>query len=324
MFGLLAAGSSHARAVDEAAAVAPMATVGDVAVPRSDVETAIRQLHPQSPPSAEQRVQIEATVLEQLIEDELLRAALAGERVVVSDAELAAATEAARGQLASRGQTLEQFIAASGRGEAGFRERLRLEVGVEKYVRPRITPAAVDEFFSGSRRDFDGTRLRVRHILLRPDIVDTDGIDRRVAEADAIRNDILQGRITFEDAARRFSAGPSRHDGGDIGWVARRGPMVDAFNKPVFDLAKGEVSKPIVTPFGVHLVKVTDVEPGRAGLAAVRTQVERSLSAKLVRELVAGIRDTVPVRYLPGVAHFDPATPRDGDQPRRIIVEPGP
>ena len=55
---------------------------------------------------------------------------------------------------------------------------------------PQLTPAAIDAIYQEQRRDLDGTRLRVSHVLLRPDVVDASGVERRIAEADAIRRDI--------------------------------------------------------------------------------------------------------------------------------------
>ena len=140
-------------------------------------------------------MQVEASVIEQLVDEALLRAALSRELAEVADGEIQAGLERLRGQLASRGQTLEAFLAGSGRDESGIREQIRLEVALEKYVHPRLTAAAINGFFAENRRDFDGTRLRVSHVLLRPDIVDDDGIARRLREAEVIRRDILQGRL---------------------------------------------------------------------------------------------------------------------------------
>lgn len=307
-----------------AVAAAPVAFVGETPIDRTAIDVVLRRLHPTTKPSVEQRMQLEASVLEQLIDEALLRNELAAQLSEVADAEIAAGVERLRGQLASRGVKLEAFLAESGRDEQGLREQIRLEVALDKHVRPRMGADAIEAFFEQNRREFDGTRLRVSHVLLRPDIVDTDGIDRRVRQAETIRRDILQGKITFDEAARRFSAGPSRQQGGDMGWITRTGPMVEAFTKPVFALAKGDVSKPLVTPFGVHLAKVTGVEPGRIGLDAVRTRLEQMMAAKLVRDLVAKARAATPVRYAPGVAHFDPATPLEGTGTRRIVVEAGP
>lgn len=299
----------------------PAAFVGDTPIDRAAIDLVIRRLHPTAKPTSEQRMQIEASVLEQLIDEALLRGELARQLVEVADGEIESGVERLRGQLASRGIPLEAFLAESGRDDQGLREQIRLEVALDKYVRPRMTAETIEAFFEENRREFDGTRLRVSHIVLRPDIVDTEGIERRVRQAEAIRRDILQGRITFDEAARRFSAGPSRHTGGDMGWIMRSGPMVEVFTKPVFALAKGEVSKPLITPFGVHLAKVTNVEPGRIGLDAFRPRLEKMLAAKIVRDLLAKARSSTEITYTPGIAHFDPATPADGLEPRRILVE---
>ena len=322
---LAAAGSGAASGADDAPPEKgpPLAFVGDTPIDGAAIGLVIRRLHPVSKPSGEQRRQIEVSVLEQLVDEALLRAELANQLVEVADGEIQAGVERLRGQLASRGVTLEAFMAESGRDEQGLREQIRLELAIDKYIRPRMTADQVNAFFEQNRREFDGTRLRVSHIVLRPDIVDTEGVDRQVRQAEVIRRDILQGKIAFDEAARRFSAGPSRHKGGDVGWITRSGPMVEAFNKPVFTLAKGNVSKPIMTPFGVHLVKVIDVEPGRIGLDAVRPGLEKMMAAQLIRDLLAKARAATPVTYTPGVAHFDPATPADGPDPRRIIVEGG-
>lgn len=322
---LAAAGLGTASRADDTPAEKspPVAFVGDTPIDGAAIERVVRRLHPVSKPSGEQRKQIEVTVLEQLVDEALLRAELATQLVEVADGEIQAGFERLRGQLASRGIPLEAFMAESGRDEQGIRDQIRLELALDKYIRPRMTADKVSSFFEQNRREFDGTRLRVSHIVLRPDIVDTEGVDRQVRQAEAIRRDVLQGKIVFDEAARRFSAGPSRHKGGDIGWITRSGPMVEAFTKPVFALAKGNMSKPIMTPFGVHLVKVIDVEPGRIGLDAVRPALEKMMAAQLVRDLLATARASTPVTYTPGVSHFDPATPADGPDPRRIVVEGG-
>jgi peptidyl-prolyl cis-trans isomerase C len=299
----------------------PVAIVGEAAIHRDAIDRVVRRLHPTSRPSREQLMQIEASVLEQLVDETLLRGELSRQLVEVADSEIEPRVVRLRSQLASRGVSFEKFLADSGRDEASVRDQLRLEIALEKYVRPRMTADAIESYFEEHRRDFDGTKLRVSHVLLRPDIVNDGGIERRTRQAESIRRDILQGRITFDEAARRYSAAPSRHRGGDIGWITREGPMVDAFTKPVFAIAKGDVSKPLVTPFGVHLVKVTGVEPGAIGLDAVRPKIEQLLGTKLIRDLVAKARAATMITYVPGTSHFDPATPADGEAPRRIIVE---
>lgn len=315
--------SGPLRADDPAPAAAAVARVGDTPVLQSAVDAVIRRLGPQQTITSDRRRYIEATVLEQLVDELLISSELEHRQISVSDSEIDTALGQFKAQF-NGDASYQAFLAATGRDEAGLRDQLRVNIGMEKYARPLMTPAKLDAVFRDKRREVDGTRLRVSHILLRPDILDVsvggDGIDRIVAKAEAIRRDVLQNRTSFEDAARLHSAAPSRHRGGDIGWIGRDGPMVEEFARPVYRLAKGDVSRPIVTPFGVHVVKVTDVQPGRIGIDVVRPRIEKVLLADLVRALVEEARARLPVTYSPGVAHFDPATPADAAGPRRIIV----
>jgi len=296
------------------------AHVGNAEITRAAVDAVVRRLNPASIAGADQRRRAEAAVLEQLVDEQLLRVELARQLIEVAETEVTAGVDRIKAQLAGRGTTLEAFLAETGRTEEGLREQVRLEVGLEKFVRPRATAAVIDAAFAEHRREFDGTRLKVSHIMLRPVTFDEEGLARRLQQADTIRREILQGRLTFEEAARRHSAGPSRHRGGDIGWIAREGPMIDAFSKPVFALAKGAISTPFVTPFGIHVVKIVEVDPGRGTIEAVRPKVERLVATRMIRELVAAARAATPIGYAPGVPHFDPATSADGAEPRRVIV----
>ena len=295
--------------------------VGDASIARSAIDTVIRRLNPAALAAGEQRLQVEASVVEQLVDEAILRLELSRQLVGVAASEIDAGIERLKAQFVGKATTFEEFLARSGRDEPMLREQIALEIGLEKYVRQRLTPEAIEAAYATNRREVDGTRLRVSHVVLRPNILSDDGLERRLKQADGIRRDILQGRMTFEEAARRYSAGPSRHRGGDLGWIGRDGPLIDAFAKPVFAITRGDVSRPFITPYGIHIVKVTEMEAGRVGIGEARPRLEKMLAARLVRELVAEGRRATPVEYAMGVAHFDLATPADGPQPRRVVVD---
>ena len=75
-------------------------------------------------------------------------------------------------------------------------------------------------------------------------------------EADKILNKIRTG-ARFEDLARKHSTCPSGRKGGDLGYF-KRGMMVREFETVAFSLNPGEVSTPVQTQFGFHLIKVVD------------------------------------------------------------------
>lgn len=75
-------------------------------------------------------------------------------------------------------------------------------------------------------------------------------------EAEKLREEIIAGK-PFAEAAKEVSKCPSGQAGGDLGFFGR-GRMVPEFDKAAFELAVNEISEPIETQFGWHLLVVTD------------------------------------------------------------------
>lgn len=76
-------------------------------------------------------------------------------------------------------------------------------------------------------------------------------------EALKVKKEIESGEITFEDAARMYSLCPSSQNGGDLGFFNRK-QMAQQFADTAFDLKVGEISDPVGTKFGWHIIKTTD------------------------------------------------------------------
>ncbi len=89
------------------------------------------------------------------------------------------------------------------------------------------------------------TQVRAAHIL-----VDTK------SQASGLKNRI-EGGEDFAKMAKQFSKCPSGQRGGDLGYFGR-GQMVPEFETAAFNLPKGEISEPVQTDFGWHIIKVTD------------------------------------------------------------------
>ena len=98
----------------------------------------------------------------------------------------------------------------------------------------------------GAKMSENVTKVSASHIL-----VSTE------SEAKALKTRIDNNEITFEDAAKEYSKCPSRQDGGSLGYFTR-GRMVKPFEDAAFDAKVGEVTEPVQTQFGWHLIKVTD------------------------------------------------------------------
>jgi len=111
----------------------------------------------------------------------------------------------------------------------------------------------------------DEKEYRASHIL-----VDTE------EEASALLTE-LEGSAEFADLAREHSNGPSSTVGGDLGWFGA-GDMVDEFFDAVVTLAPGEVSVPVETQFGWHLVMLAETRTkARSEFDTVRNELENQL-----------------------------------------------
>lgn len=99
------------------------------------------------------------------------------------------------------------------------------------------------------------TQTRARHILIRPTPeADEQSVAQRLA---TLRDRIASGQTRFEEAAREFSQDGSASQGGDLGW-ARPGQFVPEFEQVMNQLSAGEVSSPVLSRFGVHLIQVLE------------------------------------------------------------------
>ena len=98
-------------------------------------------------------------------------------------------------------------------------------------------------------------QTRARHILLRqsPQL----SRDQAVARLQEVRRQILSGRTSFARAAQELSQDASAAQGGDLGWV-NPGQFVPEFEQVMNRLQAGQISDPLVSRFGVHIMEVTD------------------------------------------------------------------
>ncbi|ASM77230.1 Peptidylprolyl isomerase molecular chaperone SurA [Vitreoscilla filiformis] len=99
------------------------------------------------------------------------------------------------------------------------------------------------------------TQTRARHILLRPSAgLSSDEAVRRMGE---FRDQVAQGKRSFEQLAQQYSEDGSAARGGDLGWLSP-GQLVPEFEKAMNALGVGGVSAPVLSRFGVHLIQVVD------------------------------------------------------------------
>lgn len=261
------------------------------------------------PPDALPLVQAQA--LEQVIARRLLVARFRQLQMAPTPDEIKRSEENLAEQCRRLGISREEFLARNGLTADDFETFRYWEISAERFAREQLTDEQLGRFFHDHRRDFDGTELRVSHVLLRVEGRQDQGDpDRVIAKALQIRREVLEKQRSFAEAAAKYSDGPSREVGGDLGFIPRRGRMIEAFSTAAFRLQPGEISPPIATPFGIHLITVTDVKPGELTLADVREPVYAAAKQTMFLALAAELRKSAKIEYTGIVAHVDVATGR--------------
>ncbi len=123
-----------------------------------------------------------------------------------------------------------------------------------------ITPKEVEKFFSKVPVDslpYFKSELEISEIIMVPEVNEVER-KRALDKATDLRNKIVSREMKFEDAASKFSQDPgSALRDGDLGF-AKRGVYVPEFEAAVFTLAEDEISEPIETQFGFHVIQMIE------------------------------------------------------------------
>lgn len=94
-----------------------------------------------------------------------------------------------------------------------------------------------------------------RHILIRPS--SDMSLQAAQAELESIRNQIVTGQASFAQLARQYSQDGTATKGGDLGW-STTGMFVPEFQKALDALQPGQISQPVATRFGLHLIQLME------------------------------------------------------------------
>lgn len=136
-----------------------------------------------------------------------------------------------------------------------------------------------------------------KHMFAEPEMIKTSHIlvdDEE--QAKEIAKEIKDG-LSFEDAAAKYSRCPSNAEGGDLGYFAK-GKMVPEFEVAAFDMEMDEVSAPIKSQFGYHIIKLTGrKEESVKTFDEVKSQLNRQLLAMKQQEAYTGRANELKTEY---------------------------
>jgi peptidyl-prolyl cis-trans isomerase C len=184
-----------------------------------------------------------------------------------------------------------------------FRDKLLLDEYLDREVKKAVTPEAARKLYDDTVKTMTPeAEVRARHILVEQE----DEAKKALAR--------VKGGESFEKVAEELSKDPgSKGEGGDLGFFAKD-RMVAPFAEAAFKLEPGQVSEPVKTQFGWHVIKVEEkrtkpIPP----FEEMKDQVDQYLTRKTQQEIVLKLRQNAKIERLD---EQKPSEPKPGEAKR--------
>jgi len=257
----------------------------------------------------QQLARLQATTLEQLVQQQIVLDFLKRRGVAASQTRVDVEVQRLQKRAASLGKSFQDVLAAKNLDGEQLRRNLRWQLSWQDYLDQHLTDDNLQEIFKRDRQRYDGSRFRIAHLLIKPGPNPTEAAwDAARQQAEQLRKQLESDPQQWEELVARFSQAASQSDGGDIGWVSHDGTLAPPFIEAVLQLERpGQISQPVRTPFGVHLIKCLQIEPGQRSWQECRDQLKKQGTRQLFDWVVERHRPQVEIEYTGESPYFDPA-----------------
>ena len=301
-------------AIQTTSAVAPatatvVAKVNGVSISQLALDRALDRFAP------DKRDEAKEEVLAQLIDTELVDQFLVQGKLQATPAEVATRIEEMKTEAKGQNKTFEEILASLKLAPGELDKHVAADIRWEKYLNSQATEIALKALFQSEPALFDGSTVRARHILLPlgTDAAQNQASKQRLLQIKAAVDQAAQKAVlaagadklaaeqkrveamdeTFTAYAKQYSTCPSKTQGGDVGWFARDGSMVEQFAKVAFAQKAGTISDVVETPFGYHIILTVDKKAGKeVKFDDVKDDVKEAYGERLRDQVAAHMRRT--------------------------------
>jgi len=209
---------------------------------------------------------IKQEILDQMITDILLEEFIDRQGLVVVPEEIERAVDQVRSNMTGNqkdsGQSLEKVLASIGSNMGEFKRSIKHSLALEKYFNNKLDDRTLEKYFDGNKSLFNGESVKVSHILIDTRNMKTqEELSHAQEQIKSIKKEIDIG-AAFDEMANKYSSCPSAQNGGDLGFIQRKGNLAKSFLDMAFSLRIGQISEPVQTEYGYHLIKVTEKKEG--------------------------------------------------------------
>ena len=215
---------------------------------------------------------IKEQVLEQLVFEKLLQLHAKNTGINVTDAMLNQAMQRLAAQNNLTVPQILQKLKEDGVSEEAFEENLRRQLLAQRVIdrdvkgKVSVLESEIDGVLKNVAANKPDRIYNLSHIMLTVNEDATPAELEKGRERGAnLRRRILDGNISFDAAVRTFSGAANSDDGGSLGWKTRDQLPV-LFADALDGLQEGGISEPLVSPGGIHLLKLNQVKGGKQQL----------------------------------------------------------
>jgi peptidyl-prolyl cis-trans isomerase D len=155
-----------------------------------------------------------------------------------------------------------------------------------------VSDEEIQEYYENNPEQFNNPKtVEARHILIP---VDREASDETVAQARAKIEEVLKlarSGQDFAELAKQYSEGPSKDKGGYLGKFQKEA-MVKPFSDKAFSMKAGEISDPVRTRFGWHIIKVESIDPeSTTSLEGAKDEIQQKLTETKSKRLAQEAAD---------------------------------
>ncbi len=205
-------------------------------------------------------LEMERVALRRLIEQRLILQEAKRAQITAGAEEVLSRLDTVRGRFESE-EAFETSLASAGMTKERLKESLREQLMVQRLIDTKVRAGIVispqevaRELAAHPELARGGDRVRASHILVRVGEAPSEEPARRRIED--LRQQLVRGG-DFAALAKQYSEDPHAPDGGAMDWVAQ-GELMPELDAVLFQLKPGEISQPIQTRLGFHLVRVEE------------------------------------------------------------------
>ncbi|QEH33338.1 Foldase protein PrsA 1 precursor [Aquisphaera giovannonii] len=264
-------------------------------------------------PAAEDRDQLYRNVVDSLVNTKLLTMFLNRQKIAVDRAKVDEEISRVESSLKQDKQDLETALKENNIDLKDMRAELENRIRWSEYVKAKATDAELQRYLNDNKDLFSGTQVRASHILLRVD-PDAPSADKEKVKQKllGIKAQLDANKMSFAEAANKYSEDPANAGtaGGDLDYITLRSGFITEFTDVAFRLKKGSISGPVETPYGFHLIQVTDRKEGKLpDFEQIKPAVVQYYAGDLQKNIVTEERKQAKIDVKPMPKDLFPAAP---------------